>query len=174
MQEERGQQKQEKQERAEPLIVFGAYFCPQCRSLMSPLQGRSGVLIFECVNCGALPVSFAKKHMEEAVLFRKDLRPIRRQEQPDYACIFDPVMPSVSVQCPECGFGKAVYSLHSNAEETRMVARLMCRSATATAVKCGHVWELSDDCEILESAILIKHEEVSLEEEIQETPSQKK
>jgi hypothetical protein len=51
-------------------------------------------------------------------------------------------MPSVYVECPECGYDRAVYFLTPDEGETKIVAKMICASATGTTPKCGHVWDL--------------------------------
>ena len=81
---------------------------------------------------------------------------MRKKEVPDYCYIFDPTVPTVEVGCPECGYGKAIVFLVSDGAETKMVARMMCRSVMGSTVKCGHTWTLSDESEITNLAIRIK------------------
>ena len=65
-----------------------------------------------------------------------------KKYDPDLAYIFDPTMPSVYVECPECGYDRAVYFLTPDEGETKIVAKMICASATGTTPKCGHVWDL--------------------------------
>lgn len=61
---------------------------------------------------------------------------------PNLDYIFDPTMPSVEVECPDCGNNRAVYFLTPDEGESKIVAKMICASATGTTAKCGHIWDL--------------------------------
>ena len=139
--------------------VFGVYFCRNCKNIMTPTISSGPELQFECVNCGFFNVDFSKKTGMECALFSKDLRPLRKNQIADRAFIFDPTFPSIHIECPECGYGKAICFLRADEAETKMVAKLMCRNVKGNVVICGHAWTLNDESEIAEVAVRIKREE---------------
>lgn len=63
-------------------------------------------------------------------------------------------MPSVEVECPECGYNRAVYILTPDEGETKMTAVLICASATGTVAKCGHSWVLEENAELTPTKII--------------------
>lgn len=81
-----------------------------------------------------------------------------RKFVPDLAYIFDPTMPSVEVECPECGYNKAVYILAPDDGETKLVATMLCASQTGTVAKCGHIWTLDDDTELTRTKVKTEEE----------------
>ncbi len=81
-----------------------------------------------------------------------------KKYDPDLAYIFDPTMPSVYVECPECGYDRAVYFLTPDEGETKIVAKMICASATGTTPKCGHVWDLQESSELLRTRVLTEDE----------------
>jgi hypothetical protein len=84
--------------------------------------------------------------------------PGARKFVPDLAYIFDPTMPSVEVECPECGYNKAVYILAPDDGETKLVAVMLCASQTGTVAKCGHIWTLDDDTELTRTKVKSEEE----------------
>ena len=53
-------------------------------------------------------------------------------------------MPSVEIECTECGFNRAVYMLTPDEGETKLVTRMICANAFGAVAKCGHTWILED------------------------------
>lgn len=78
---------------------------------------------------------------------------------PEEAYIFDPTMPKVDIECPECGYDKAVYFLTPDEGETKIVAKMICASATGTTVKCGNMWDLNDKDLLLRTRVLTEEEQ---------------
>ena len=76
-----------------------------------------------------------------------------RKLVPDLAYIFDPTMPSVEIECPECSFTRAVYILAPDDGETKLVAVMMCASQAGTVAKCGHIWTLDEDTELTRTKV---------------------
>lgn len=67
--------------------------------------------------------------------------------------IFDPTMPSVKVECPECLYDRAVYFLMPDEGETKIIAKMICASSTGTTAKCGNIWDLEDTSELLRTRV---------------------
>lgn len=65
-------------------------------------------------------------------------------------------MPTVEVECPECGHNRAIYFLVPDEQETKMLARMMCKNVKGTTVKCGHIWDLNDESELSELKVKVK------------------
>ncbi len=57
-------------------------------------------------------------------------------------------MPRVEIECPECGYNKAVYLMTPDEGETKLITVMICASATGTVAKCGHHWILDEKSEL--------------------------
>jgi hypothetical protein len=77
---------------------------------------------------------------------------------PDLDYIFDPTMPTVEIECPECGYNRAIYMLTPDEGETKMLAVMICASATGTVAKCGNTWVLDEDLELGKTRIVSEEE----------------
>ena len=74
-------------------------------------------------------------------------------------------MPTVEIECPECGHNRAIYFLVPDEQETKLLARMMCKNTIGTVVKCGNVWDLNDASELEEIQIKVKRLEEEEEED---------
>jgi len=55
-------------------------------------------------------------------------------------------MPRMEVECPECGFHSAVYTVVPDESERKIVIKLICaRGAEENVVKCDKKWDLDQD-----------------------------
>jgi len=79
---------------------------------------------------------------------------------PDLSYIFDPTMPNVHVECPECGYDRAVYFLTPDEGESKIVAKMICASSTGNTPKCGHVWDLDENCDLLRTKVVTEDEKL--------------
>jgi len=77
---------------------------------------------------------------------------------PEQAYIFDPTMPSVEVECPSCGYNRAVYQLTPDQGETKMLAVMMCTSSFGQLAKCGHSWVLPESSRLLKNRVQTEDE----------------
>ena len=84
---------------------------------------------------------------------------MKKKELPEVDAIFDSTLPTIKVNCPDCNYPKALVFLVPDEEETKMVAKLMCKNVTGSTVKCGNVWELNDKSLYLGSEVKVKQEE---------------
>jgi hypothetical protein len=94
-----------------------------------------------------------------------------RKYVPENDYIFDPTMPRVAVECPECGHGTAVYMLTPDEGETKLLAMMICASATGTQAKCGHSWMLEETSDLLETMVLIDDEKPKLPQQLNSVSS---
>ena len=83
---------------------------------------------------------------------------MRRKQMPDVSAVLDQTLPTIEVECPECGHNKAIYFLIPDQVQTKMIARLMCKNIVDETVRCGHIWDLNDESEITGTAVMIKQE----------------
>jgi hypothetical protein len=61
-------------------------------------------------------------------------------------------MPIMRVECPECGYDEAVYTVVPEEGERKIVLKLICaRGARDGIVKCDKKWNLDQDIEIDEN-----------------------
>jgi hypothetical protein len=81
-----------------------------------------------------------------------------KKYDPDLAYIFDPTMPSVEVECPECGYDRAVYFLTPDEGETKIVAKMICASAAGSTAKCGNIWDLEETSQLLRTRVVTEDE----------------
>jgi hypothetical protein len=63
-------------------------------------------------------------------------------------------MTLVEVECPECGYSKAICTMTPDENETKLVARMMCASVVGSVTKCGHTWELDESDVLLEGEVI--------------------
>lgn len=63
-------------------------------------------------------------------------------------------MPMVEVECPECGYNKAVYCIAPDENETKLVTRMTCASVIGSVAKCGHSWELKEEEYLFEDCVV--------------------
>ena len=59
--------------------------------------------------------------------------------------IFDPTMPRIEVECPDCGHNEAIYILTPDEGETKMLAKLICTNEKNGTIVCGNTWDLDED-----------------------------
>lgn len=68
-------------------------------------------------------------------------------------------MPSVKINCPECGYDRAVYFLSPDETESKILARMICMSSTGNTPKCGHVWNLDESDLLLRSRVMTEEDQ---------------
>ena len=67
-------------------------------------------------------------------------------------------MPNVEVTCPECDYNRAVYFLTPDEGETKLVAVMICASASGTTAKCGYSWILEETSDLFPNRIQTEDE----------------
>lgn len=60
----------------------------------------------------------------------------------------------VEVECPECGYNKAVYSIAPDENETKLVTRMTCASIKNSVSGCGNSWELKEEEYLFEDCVV--------------------
>ena len=67
-------------------------------------------------------------------------------------------MLTANVTCPECGYGKAVYTLVPDEKQTKMIAKMLCNNVMGKTIKCGNRWDLDKEEEISGYRINVKQQ----------------
>lgn len=78
-------------------------------------------------------------------------------------------MPIMCVECPDCSYDEAVYTVVPEEGERRIVVKLICaRGAEDGIVKCGNKWSLNQEIEIdevdIEGALQVREELIEEED----------
>ena len=68
-----------------------------------------------------------------------------RKLRAELDCIFDPTMPRIEVECPNCGHNEAIYILTPDEGETKILAKLICTRTKDGTIVCGNTWDLDED-----------------------------
>jgi len=96
-------------------------FCPKCKSLMFPKDGR-----FKCNKCG---YTQGKEKIKEnkVVTEQKEKEVVVLEEKVD-------ILPKVKVTCPNCGNNEAYWVLRQTRSSDEPETRIY------TCTKCEHHW----------------------------------
>ncbi len=99
-------------------------FCPKCESMMKPKEG-----FFECTNCDVvLEIKEEYKSKENRV---ESEIPVIDKKQ-------DSVLPTIEVECPECGHNKAGWWMRQTRSADESETRFF------RCLECGHTWREYD------------------------------
>ena len=129
------------------------YFCAICNNLLTPNKAHVNTLEFRCKLCSAKYVDFSEKRGEATMLYCKELKTGARSYATGSELIFDNTIPKIEVECPECLYNRAICVMAPDAGETKIVATLICASSTGTTAKCGNIWTLDKNTELLKGRI---------------------
>ncbi len=104
-------------------------FCPKCKSIMFPKK-EGDKIVWICRKCGYREEESAKKNelvVKTEINDRKGIPVIDVEAQKKQ-------LPTVEVECPKCGYNKAIFWLRQTRAADEPPTRFF------KCLRCGHVW----------------------------------
>jgi hypothetical protein len=74
------------------------------------------------------------------MISNKEFQVVAKKIMPNPFIVFDPTLPKIDVNCPECDYHQAAYMIITDEKEDRLIAKMFCLSTIGYQLRCGNTW----------------------------------